>query len=116
MRSDHVLWLTLAVGAIHWAFRSFPCGEPRDGCDGWCGAGAVPGRDRPGGDRHAVRRSVLADVQGGVRAAYGPGEWASRSLIAGALSTAALWFLRPSVVLATLGGALAYGLVFALVA
>ncbi len=116
MRPDHVLWLTLAVGAVTWAFRYLPLriNLRRMRTDG--PLARFLAATGPAAIATLFVAAILADVQGGVtpRTAFG-GASLPLPLIAGALATGGLWFVRHSVVLATLGGALAYGLVFALV-
>lgn len=117
MRPEHVLWLTLAVGAATWAFRYLPLrlnlGRLRSGGP----LARFLAATGPAAVATLFVAAILADIQGGVTP-HTPlaGLSLPLPLIAGALTTAGLWFLRHSVVLATLGGALAYGLVFALVA
>ena len=117
MRSDHVLCLTLAVGAVTWAFRYLPLrvNLKRMRTDG--ALARFLAATGPAAIATLFVAAILSDVQGGVTPHSSfAGLSLPLPLIAGALATAGLWFVRHSVVMATLGGALAYGLVFALVA
>lgn len=117
MRSDHVLWLTLAVGTVTWAFRYLPLrvNLRRMRTDG--PLARFLAATGPAAIATLFVAAILADVQDGTTPHTAlAGLSLPWPLVAGALATMGVWFLRHSVVLATLGGALAYGVAFALIA
>jgi branched-subunit amino acid transport protein len=103
MRAE-VLALVVSVGAATWAFRYLPFRLNLSALS----AGGWPGRMLAATGPAAIAAlfavSVLPLLTGGAQAAF----WAGTAAVIG------LWFWRRSVVLATLGGALAYGVVFAI--
>lgn len=104
MRPEIVM-LALAVGACTWAFRALPFRFDLTGLtpEGWLSR--LLAATGPAAIAALFAVSVLPLVQGVAPPA---------PLGAGLGAVIGLWLWRRSVVLATLGGALAYGAVFAL--
>ncbi|AWB49399.1 L-valine transporter subunit YgaH [Gemmobacter aquarius] len=99
-----VLALALIVGLANYVFRYGPIGA-RLGAGQAGGAGWIA-RFLAATGPAAIATLVVASVLPLAGADRGP-------LVAGVAGVLALWVWRRSVVLATLGGAAAYGLVFA---
>ena len=104
--SGDVLVLALIVGAANWLFRYGPTkvGFGARAESGWLAR--FLGATGPAAIATLVVASVLPVLEAGM-AGVGP-------LIGGVAAVLGLWLWRRSVVVATLGGSLAYALVFAL--
>lgn len=99
--SLHILILALMVGAANWAFRYGPTRLSRG-----AGQGTGPlARFLSSTGPAAIATLVVASVLPMANAAQ------ALPLVVGVGAVLALWFWRRSVVLATLGGSLAYALV-----
>ncbi len=101
MRAE-VLALILAVGASIWAFRALPFRLDLSGL-------SPEGR---------LGRLLAATGPAAIAALFAASAWPllgqGAPLWGGSLAVLVVWFARRSVVLATLAGALAYGLISAL--
>lgn len=104
-----ILALALAVGAANWAFRYGPLRlDLSRAAQGYGPLARFLAATGPAAIATLVVASVLPLAEGG-QAALIPAA-------GGAIAVLALWFWRKSVVLATLGGAVAYAAVFGLMA
>ncbi|WP_151718636.1 AzlD domain-containing protein [Gemmobacter serpentinus] len=103
MRTDYLL-LALVVGASVWAFRTMPFrfDMSRLSPEGWLSR--LLSATGPAAITALFVVSVMPLLGGGQAVPF----WA------GTLSVIGIWFWRRSVVLATLTGALVYGLAFAI--
>jgi branched-subunit amino acid transport protein AzlD len=107
--NPEILLLALIVGFANWAFRYGPmrfglgAGENRNGALARFLASTGPA---------AIATLAVASVLPMVGTAAGQ----SGTLVAGVGAVVGLWLWRRSVVLATLGGSVAYGAAFALLA
>ena len=101
MRAE-VLALILAVGASSWAFRALPFRLDLSGLAPEGRLGRLLAATGPAAIAALFAASALPLLGQGA------------PLWGGSLAVLAIWFARRSVVLATLAGALAYGLISAL--
>ena len=104
MRAD-ILTLALIVGLFTWAFRFFPTRADLSAMKPDGMLSRFLAATGPAAIATLVVASVLPLVAGD--------RW---PLVAGVVAVLMLWVWRRSVVLATLGGAVAYGAVFAVLA
>ena len=103
MRAE-VLALILAVGAATWGFRYLPFRLDLAALTAGGRLVRMLAATGPAAIAALLAVSVLPLLAGAEQAAF----WAGTGAVTG------LWFWRRSVVLATLGGAVVYGVVFAL--
>ena len=100
MMRIEVLALAVLVGAATWVFRSLPMRFDLSGLRPEGGLSRLLAATGPAAIAALFVASILPSVAGGQGLPF----WG------GSAAVIALWFWRRSVVLATLGGALAFGL------